>query len=194
MNVLFYSRACPHCEGLFRTGLVSPTAVRLVCVDTTGVALPPEVHSVPALWLSAQRQLLVGPEVKKYFISSSSTDSAPSSELAVPSDPAGCSLGDGGCGTFSSIGEEGDASHFPFLSLSSAYGEPERPQQQQQQAPAALAQQPQQQQAAQRQLPPGIETRGASSRSDVSVDLDAFQSKRDAELNDILSRQKQPLT
>lgn len=182
MNVLFYSRACPHCEGLFRTGLVSPTAVRLVCVDTTGVALPPEVHSVPALWLSAQRQLLVGPEVKKYFISSSSTDSAPSSELAVPSDPAGCSLGDGGCGTFSSIGEEGDASHFPFLSLSSAYGEPERPQQQQQQ------------QAAQRQLPPGIETRGASSRSDVSVDLDAFQSKRDAELNDILSRQKQPLT
>jgi len=182
MNVLFYSRSCPHCEGLFRTGMVSPTAVRLVCVDTTGVALPPEVHSVPSLWVSALRKLLVGPDVKKYFTDAKSRESAAAhAHDAVPSDPAGCSLGDGGCGAFSSIddanvGNFGDSA--AFLSLTTAYGNDA--------AGTAGA-------AAGGQLPAGVETRGSFRNSQgVSVDEDAFKTRRDEELSDILMRQRPP--
>lgn len=176
MNALFYSRNCPHCAALFRTGLVSPAAVRMVCVDSTGIALPPEVHSVPALWVAHSRKVLLGPQVQQYFESATKAkaDQTASASASASADPDGCSLGDGGCGAFSSIQDGETTFSTSFLPLDHAYGGGQGP----------------------ANLPPSQETRGALCREPsqgAEADLDAYKSRRDAELSDILGRQKGPL-
>ena len=168
---LFFSRNCPHCEKLFRSGLVSPTVVRLVPVEAAGARLPPEIHSVPALWLPETRKLLLGKDVISYFQdkqSAAQVGSGPAGPVgpgqAAASQEPHPFLGDGGVG-FSAFGPSSDdapAGMGSFLPV------------------------PEERQEA-RGGGGGMETR----MSREAVDLDAYKSKRDMELADILGRQKQ---
>lgn len=180
MDVLFYSRNCSHCETLFRSGLVSPTTVKMVPVEAAMGRLPPEVHSVPALWLAKNRQVLLGPNVLQYFKqrATSSLPHAPSQNLThAKSEPSGCFLGDGGVGgAFSAIAADDDLSHvggaFEPIVQSIPSGNNGRPS-----IDNVTALQ-------------SLETRDKDARGSLSTDLESFKSQRDAELNDILSRQR----
>ena len=173
MDVLFYSRNCGHCEALFRSGLVSPTAVRMVPVEGAAGRLPPEVHSVPALWIAKTRGLVMGPDVLKHFQQAKSGSGSGSDSRSRWDEPTGF-MGDGGVGgAFSPLADDdANASLMgAFVPISSA-----------QEEAAAAGQHERKLQS--------VETRAKDSRGALSVDLEAFKSKRDAELKDIMSRQR----
>lgn len=171
-GTLFFSRSCPHCETLFRSGLVSPTAVRLVPVESAGGRLPPEVHSVPALWLPDERRLVLGKDVLAHFKSKQTQQigNVDASAAASGDRAPHPFLGDGGVG-FGSFGPAGDdapagmGSFVPvsegtvgtrgMASVSAGGG--------------------------------GVETRTVRD----SVDVESYKSRRDSELADILGRQRQ---
>ena len=170
---LFFSRNCPHCEKLFRSGLVSPTVVRLVPVEAAGARLPPEIHSVPALWLPETRKLLLGKDVISYFQDKQTAAQTgpggpglvgPGQQQPAASQEPHPFLGDGGVG-FSAFGASADdapAGMGSFLPVA----------EERQEARGGGG---------------GMETR----MSKEAVDLDAYKSKRDMELAEILGRQKQ---
>ena len=193
MDILFYSRSCGYCESLFKSGLVSPTTVRLVPVEGAAGRLPPEVHSVPALWLTQTRKVLLGPDVLQHFKQLQINKGMTKSDHPGPGsgngkgEPSGCFLGDGGVGgAFSPISGPGFNDMGTFGTFEPLDGPG---------AGAGAGAGAGQGRDPGRPSPENVgalqsrETRDKDSRGALSVNLESFKSRRDAELTDILSRQ-----
>ena len=184
-DVLFYSKTCQHCEALFRSGLVNPAVVRLVCVDTTSVRLPPEVNRVPTLWDARARRLLVGAQIADHM--GAGRAPGPQGAAQGPQGAQGAQGGGGGGGgmfagfDMGGVGASllggaddlGGGDGPVFSSLQDAYGGGA------QGGPRAQGQ-------------PGDRAAAAAlTRGDTggSLDVDKFQAQRDAELRSILAGQ-----
>lgn len=70
---MFYSEYCPHCRMLLDTVKRHDAngMVKLACIESLrakGQSLPPQIHSVPALFLMPSRQIIYGKNVFDYLL------------------------------------------------------------------------------------------------------------------------------
>ena len=155
--------------------------MKLVCVDTTAVRIPPEVHSVPTLWDSARRRLVVGPQILEYLGTQATPPGPPGSGGGGGGGSGGILAGFDGGGMGSLINGDGGgglgAGGGPvFASLQDAYGGGSSQASGGEAGRAAAA-----------------ELTRATSHGEGALDMDKYQAQRDAELRNILSGQSKPV-